>query len=618
MTKQGKYQNRFGDREFLVEEQVTHQQSVMSFDFKCNPYKLHVAQQIFLQSSCVKHAPRSKPIIVKSIASARNQIRKLRIITEYWETYHSTKPLWNLSVADVSRAIQSFIIKKCAKQGRTLYSRSVIEHLIGILNLSHEKKVLGDISDGLSFKINNQMKQEFVTPVLSEFSLPYAEWIEGGTIPPIPLGIAAVLLAKSIQVMESEKTAIAIALYSAWQITPASFSIWFKSFWSKLDIVERCLRDGTDINGIMSYIAKTGQDIEKLPWQNMSELGAWCEKVATAGTAVIFIQTGHRYAELSSAISTERKQLNQIMFIRETLNKSLGGARVDRPIPRLAADATRKIWALSFVSSEQYPLPLCHRGYRSTIATKLINNGEIPNNWEAGYEYATMRTHLQKFYEAEVLSHHPEFRTIHPELSFHQFRHTYAEFALRRFDSGVDASLREQFFHADDKSILRYEKRKLDKDTRTAMEQKYLYDLIGREADGLLDQEFWGPAFNRLQKWVSTLKVLPPDDAEAAIRDFAGNLDRLAVFEWGYCILMKNQHAGAKCLDPITGLPDIEAFSGVPTCIFCPNNMHSKDQKGNLIRAQLLHTEIAEAHPIMAIGKLSLDIAHQIAKRLRK
>lgn len=149
------------------------------------------------------------------------------------------------------------------------------------------------------------------------------------------------------------------------------------------------------------------------------------------------------------------------------------------------------------------------------------------------------------------------------------------------------------------------------------LERNYLYELIGKAAEGKLDARFWGPAFQRIKSLIDGIKFLHPNKPKEYYHTIIDDVERFAVFEWGFCVLFISSKREAKCHDTVTGLPEIDSLATVSRCSGCPHNMGNSIQKKNLVRAELAYSEIGKTHPIKAIAKLCTDMADQISKRTR-
>lgn len=616
--------NRLGDFELLVEDSVTHKQKIISFNYKCDKEKLHWAQQVFMQLSNIVIAERGKPIKVKRLSAALNDSVTLKKICEYWEMHHKSKPLWNWSRQEIIAFLRLQLPKLPPTEGKlAVYSYATFVSFTTVLNASHKAKLQGKVIDGTSLDITTKIKREATEDILMKYGLTYGEWMDGESYPPVPFGIAAYILNKSIEIIESEKTHIALCLYSTWRKQPKRFiQILFKVKGKSGDIIERYLNGSKDKFGFIAALIDSGHSLKSLPWKSAGELAAYCDRVIDAVACICFIQTGYRYSELMSSRSTEQSIDAQCgaALIYQTLDKTLGGMRVPRPIPQLSKRAVDISWGLSFLDANIIPHSIIHRSCRTPTCSNILNkvpDPEVFSDTGYGFSHDALTTRLNKFYQEEIICNLPEAHEIHPKLTYHQFRHSFAEFSLRRFDEDVHESLREHFFHLSTSTTKIYEKNKLSDETRTIVEKNYLRALFGKIATGVLDERFWGPAFLRLKSALSQIKYVTQEQADETYSALLDNIERIIAFEWGYCVYFKSSKTEARCRDPQTGLPQLEGGGSAERCTGCPNNMGNCVQKNNILRRIIMHNEVASTHVIKALGKLSSDMAEQMEQRIK-
>lgn len=606
--------NFLGSAAFIVQESQTSEKNQISFDFSCDRQKLIWAQQTFLELPVVLYQERNKPLLVKDVEKAKNWCTVLRHICDYWELHLPYTPQWNWTEEHVTAFLQSKMLKHdfSGGDGSLIYSRSRLHQFARIFNIGHKALLDGKSSDGLSFPITDRLKQLIMRPILNDFGLTFEEWIRGQSHPPVPLGIASVILSRAIELLESEETAIALSLYASWRKTHNYYDLWFRK--NKPDIIQLALLDEQNPFGIIEELKSNNvEHTTKLPWKLKNNFRIFRRRLIGACINIIFIQSGHRYHEFQSTVSNDRRHRRGLLMVKQRLDKSLGGFQVYRPLAKLSTKAAETLWHLSFIDPNTFPVPLQHSlhdsGYARVWPDKLPEEALTPcNNF-------SLNERLNAFYQSDVLPLIPEAHNIHPRLSTHQYRHTFAEFVLRRFDEDVHESLREHFVHDSDFATLIYERWKLSPAVQSMLEKKYLFEIIGKTAEGKLDERFWGPAYQRLRGLTDNIKLLHPQNLEEHYQKILDEIERFAVFEWGYCVLFSTSKLEARCHDSITGLPEVDILASPRRCTGCPNNMGNSIQKNNLLRIELTYSEIGRAHPIKAVGKLFSDIANQISRR---
>jgi len=425
------------------------------------------------------------------------------------------------------------------------------------------------------------------------------------------LSIAAALLHPSIIILESYEAKVLLALYEAFRKHPVDWQYWYSH---EGDVLSRYKECRYDPKGVKAELENLGiMPLTSLPWRTPASLNIFRRRLVIACMNILFIQSGYRYSEIDSTISTDGRLKNGRLAVRQKIEKTLGGLKVSRTLPELSTKAALTLWNLSCGYSRKLPLPLLHKTYTEESCKQYRTTGQVKIE---KLKHFTFIKHLNVFYKEQIFPIIPEAESTHAWITTHQFRHTYAEFALRRFDEDVHLKLREHFCHASDQSTRVYESKKLSREILSTLEKNYLYEIIGKVASGVLDSRFWGPAFKRLQNELNNVKFTSIEETEEYYLKLCDSIDRFTAFEWGYCVLFKSSICDAQCHNPVTGLPDVDGHASAERCTKCPNNMGNSIQKENLMRISITHVDIAETHSVRAIRDLSRDIAEQISRRV--
>ncbi|MFJ3449688.1 hypothetical protein ACIPM0_15920 [Pseudomonas sichuanensis] len=604
--------NKMGDEIFFVRTNDSTETKPIPFNFSCSVHRRQLAQQVFLNLPFVVHEQRNQPLIVTTIKAAKDAAYVLRVIFEHCEREVSPH-LAAWTQVELEHFFYTHMLKQTEtdEQDAELYSAARLNDYIAMFNFSHQFMLEGKCQDGLSFPITSNITKQLYKRRLTEMGVSFSQWKAGKRIKSIPLGIAATVLTKAIELLESQATQISSCLYRAYrQHNPYLSHSWFPTATRPTDIVQHSLQKKKDPTGILDEFQKHGLSaVTQLPWSSRTAFNDYQTLVQGAALSVMFAQGGHRFSELTSTISTESKTLQGKMFVRQSLNKEHKGIRVFRPLASLSAATANTLWGLSYIDAKKVALPLFHNTFKGS-AKNLTPLDDV------GYKYMALIHRLNKFYRSCVIPHLPEAAASHPKLTFHQFRHTFAEFVLRRFDEDVHENLREHFMHLSDYSTRIYEEEKLTKEMLFQLEIDYLREIIGKVADGKLDERYWGPAFKRLQGLVKQIKFLSASEAGDWYDEVVDKIERFAVFEWGFCVLFRQSKGEARCHDSVSGLPDVDGQASAGRCTGCPNNMGNNIQRNNLIRIAAAHSAISDNHPIRAIGKMSRDISEQISRRI--
>lgn len=212
-------------------------------------------------------------------------------------------------------------------------------------------------------------------PILDEHGLTIEEWIKGQSHPPVPVDICAVILNSAINVLESEETAVALALYQSWRKTREFYPQWFPTRKCDLDIIQLSSLTNDDRFSLQEQIEfhHLGH-LAKLPWKGRLEFQEFRNRLIGACLNIMFIQSGHRSHEFQSTVSNERKTKRGTLLVKQRLDKSLDGLKVYRPLAELSSRAAETLWNLSFVDPDLHPIPLYHSLHYPRFGEMVISN----------------------------------------------------------------------------------------------------------------------------------------------------------------------------------------------------------------------------------------------------
>ncbi|MFK8399868.1 hypothetical protein M2D07_015275 [Pseudomonas sp. BGr12] len=613
-------QNLLGADEFIVKSNATSEVASVSFQFACSIGRVIWAQQTFLLLPVVLHNEPGRPILVGGIIQARNWVATLRSICEQWENHLPNKPLWNWTESDVYNFFHRVMLRPeiSERYPSPVYSYQTFLSISQAFNTAHSGRLAGLTSDSLFFPITAALKRLMMDQLLADLDINYEDWRAGNGYPPVPMAISATILSQAIGLLESDETATALALYSAWRKQPNSHATWFPVYKSQPDIFEISNKSPNDPHGLMAALKEQGvSHITQMPWHDKGAFREFRRRLIGGCLNILLIQSGYRSHEIRSCASNESRKRKGLLQVKQCLSKSMDGFKVFRPLAELSTRAAETLWNLSFVDPTRYPIPFQHSLHETGCAEAVLSSSLPANSFKA-CDTNSLNLRLNAFYLSDVIPVMPEASHIHPRLSSHQFRHSFAEFALRRFDEDVHESLREHFIHSTDYATQIYERLKLTPAVHAALEKEYLREIIGKAADGKLEERFWGPAFQAIKNKIEKIKILHPGKPEGAYTEILSEVERFAVFEWGFCVLFSSSKREARCHDSTTGVPNVDELGSPFRCSTCPNNMNNSIQRENLLRTEIAYAEIGRTHPIKAVGKICSDMAQQIAHRRAK
>ncbi|WP_146114717.1 site-specific integrase [Pseudomonas frederiksbergensis] len=626
--------NQYGDELFQIQDPLTGKFYTISFAWNCSMAKRLYAQMYFLQGDISRgYADDKGRIVVSSLSSARQELAYLRELCEYWEMHFPDRALQSLSRLDIQMMLRFLMIRKENNEGGgEILGISTMTMVCKILDRTNKMLHAGKLVDGVIHRMTEPFRKSTMEPLLKELEVEYAVWKKGGSYGSIPLTCASLMLAEAITLLESDEAKIAVIFFAHWRNLKTKTSSWFGEK-DRLALYRRMQSPGYVLSRFERGWAPSAEEFgsaidnatkahhKALPWKSLGGLADFCSELTKAALTVITLLSGFRIVEIHGMkISDYEQEPDGSWWFTSENNKTESGFSHPRSLHGLAAEAATLMKGLSAVDTDEFNLPLIHRGYRSEAFDVACGRGRFSDeDWlaDAGYSTLALRKWFKDFYWIHVVEKYPEAGEIHNEVSPHQARHTFAEFALRRFDGNVMEKIREHFRHSYGSfHTRRYTREKLSESVRISMERDYAKEVMERIAHGSLDDRFYGPAAKRIDKEMAEISVLTGPEFDGRVQALANEFVRFTAFEWGFCALRGNEQHIAKCHDPKTGTPNVDQRSAPEVCAGCPHSMNNQLQKLELERTAIAHQSIADTHSLKVLRDMSTEVVKKIERRL--
>jgi integrase len=235
------------------------------------------------------------------------------------------------------------------------------------------------------------------------------------------------------------------------------------------------------------------------------------------------------------------------------------------------------------------------------LSLLISDENQEPDIMSAGRLTACLKEYYEKFGNSQ-----PELFAEHPELKAHQFRHTWAEFALRMFEGNVVEDIRQHFMHSYRSYMTnQYTFDKLKQEVSDDLVKKYLKEILGKivnqEALILLSddspRDLEGMAVqaiaNSIKDAVLTLDQLD-EFVERFVDEVSDNYIHIRAHEYGYCLTAKALVKNTGCYDTKSGMSDFDAarFSICAGCVsFCASKVNNE---AAIIRQSIAHQAFAK------------------------
>lgn len=281
------------------------------------------------------------------------------------------------------------------------------------------------------------------------------------------------------------------------------------------------------------------------------------------------------------------------VIFKTSIKKTNHGIPKDRMMYNLAMEAVIRLQSCRnttnkdiFLFSNDF---LALRNHKSAVNTAPLGPGALSQG---------LRRYYDKFAKTQ-----PLLTKKHPELKAHQFRHTWAEFALRMFEGNVSEEIRRHFAHSYGSFMQEtYTSEKLKDEIADDLVRAYLKEVLSKIVDEALLKSINSEYLSDIQGSAAELVikasdevVTTPEKVHEFVEHLADNYVHIRAHEYGYCLSSKEHEKHAKCYDKETGSND---YNGAcfKVCINCINFCASRiNNEATLIRQSIAHRDFANA-----------------------
>ncbi|NQY38024.1 MAG: site-specific integrase [Alteromonadaceae bacterium] len=511
-------------------------------------------------------------------------------------------------------------------------NRGALENVCLILQRSRNLKLKGELSDGICFDFPKHFLKISVEMKLKSYDVSYHDWVKGDSWTSIPLPVAMTLLHDAILVLKDKKTLFLRDYFEHQRssnpfptsaIESGSFDKILKMNAGKgihLDLREKA-------EGITSILNRhfTGSAIE-FPFQNEASISKHCNNVHDACIVIFLCLSGVRLSELASICADDYKQEADGTWVFDSeLIKTNHGIIEVREMSGLLAEVADTLCGLSYIvkrkRTDKAKLPLFGRYF----FPKDFNNHINFRSSRRSATKSSLRHRLNVNYNT-FIQKHPEFEehcdSIHP----HRFRHTWAEFALRRFEGNVFEAIRRHFRHSYGSYFTtHYVFGKLSDEVRDQIEKEYLKEILTKLAtenvQAAMDDDFKRDLHGKVAYYISKsmdVTILTEVEIDDFVDSLAEEFESIVAHEYGYCLVRKDMKHLAKCIDKKTQTPVLKNGC-FELCSGCINFVSSKDSnKDSITRIAVSHQNmIANFTNLMGdnVKSSAIDASKQTLKR---
>ena len=484
-----------------------------------------------------------------------------------------------------------------------------LKGLVDTINVTREHYLLGRIDDGYTTLITYDFLTDAAIPVLKRLGINYDQWFKSNKVGSVPIVVFLILVQRAIEVIRDPYT----LFLSEYMQLVRQRRINTKNHWRNGTFLDFCsnkkvnLRDKTkeDFGLIKGLLKKHNIEIDPSLDLSTKTVSAQCDKIFDACILIFLALTGIRVSELLSISGDDYKQNPDGTWVFSSeIVKTNKGISEARQLSGLTLESAKLLVNCSLVTKrnrkDKKRIPLLLRAFNSDGVDKKTDT-LTAKKYRISTSEGIRLTVIALLNEAIVK--HPELRAVVEHIHPHMFRHTWAEFALRRFEGNVFEAIRRHFMHAYGSYFTTtYTFNKLNKEVKDTIERKYLYEILERIAFENINamknpnfkRDMTGKVVNYLAKAMN-VTILEDSEVREFIESIADEFDSISAHEYGYCLVRKSTRVLAKCYDRETQTPRLEngCFS---LCTDCPNYAASGiSNKNMIIRTAISHQNMIES-----------------------
>lgn len=532
----------------------------------------------------------------------------------------SRKKLNDWSKKDVIQCLQSHV---SACEDEDLISYGHLSNIVRALDLTYQLR--NKLSGTYQYQLPSNIMESACREIVEKKGVIYSEWLKGGSFGTVPMEIASLLLADAINTIRSDK-AKQLSVYFEHQRTDMKIvridCTLFKKSFSELAASGATKNYKYRYQKLQTELEKiSGCSVSSFPWKSYKAILFDTKKIYQACEIILLSLTGMRNSELTSMKSDwfEQRIVDGDIhwFFKLDIKKTNVGMGTFRSFAGLCAEVFELLNTLSYIDKPKMGLQLLTETFKS-VHLQRPHNSATKN----AISKQTVSNNIQDYYLSFVDRMHESIAELHPEVSCHQFRHLFAEFAIRKFDGNVEEAIRHHFMHNSEHTKA-YTRDTLNEQEINDINQRYIKELTERFLNPDTLNEYGGSAVLHIRKLAAKLlnnkdiTLATPKEIAKVHEQIQSRIVSVTGHEYGMCVLLKSKQTQAKCRDKGSILPNVGGNAEQKKCFGCVNySIHHKSHAGNLMHTKQRHLDFANNELLASFPMV--EVSKRIVKQIDK
>lgn len=537
-----------------------------------------------------------------SKAGLQDQCSRIKNLFVVAHTYYPNKNLKELSALELVHVVSMNVDK-------SLGARGTIGLRVTVMNAIYDLRYTALSSVDDKYLPSIKVPHDWDEVALKHFApegLDTSDWLAGGSFNKVPFEVSLALLCYCLEVFNSDMTKYVLA-FSKWQkefqkkpLDSNHVRRFYEEFgkgnrhanaWFLKQLDEEyfeCLQHYYPEAQTPSDLPYYGHNNGPIPFTFSSSIAkrdgkfSFQNRVANLVAAcyvAMLILTGARKSELNSVRTDGIKKHNDYYIFYSSIDKTNHGVEKPRTIGAFLIPEILKI--MDDVSYEPLNSP-----NRDTLFgySLMAASGERTSPRTRATEWVHKK--LSSFYDEFLNTDGQHLREICDHINPHGFRHTWVEFAMRRFDGNIMPLIMDRLAHSGQHTLTftpAYTDNKISKSEYQKLGKEWMFEIVSRYVEDQDAHMVYGAVGDKIRSLVDDMQILDlqnryeRDERVREVVELVAPNSTLKPSMTNICCLNEGKQQSAQCYDKKIGVA-MTSTAKPSQCSVCENGLLCQSQ----------------------------------------